>query len=246
MTAPNVLVWSASLASCAIPGIFSPVELLAKDKYGNITPYHPEGLKWSDGSIECDLPIERLSELFNVNHFIVSQVNIHYKLFSGYNSFGTGKINDLLGFFKKQVKSYIKHAVQLGFNTHIFRFLRVGWVPFFTQNLEGDITICPTETIPLWRMAITILKNPSIEDYRQILITGERSTWEFIPRIRTMCQIEFALENAVRQLRGEKALEVSVWVEIREDPSKRFDRTRSMGKTLVVFHHSIPRIATLI
>ena len=25
-------------------------------------------------SLECDLPMERLSELFNVNHFIVSQV----------------------------------------------------------------------------------------------------------------------------------------------------------------------------
>lgn len=49
LTAPNVLVWSASIASCAIPGIFSPVELLAKDKHGNITSYYPEGLKWSDG-----------------------------------------------------------------------------------------------------------------------------------------------------------------------------------------------------
>lgn len=30
-------------------------------------------LKWSDGSVENDLPMTRLSELFNVNHFIVSQ-----------------------------------------------------------------------------------------------------------------------------------------------------------------------------
>ncbi|RHY56860.1 hypothetical protein DYB34_008004 [Aphanomyces astaci] len=32
LTAPNVLVWSASLASCAIPMVFSPVELYGKDQ----------------------------------------------------------------------------------------------------------------------------------------------------------------------------------------------------------------------
>jgi len=42
-----------------------------------VEPYYPEGLKWQDGSLEFDLPMNRLSELFNVNHFIVSQVNPH-------------------------------------------------------------------------------------------------------------------------------------------------------------------------
>ena len=31
----------------------------------------------TDGSIENELPMNQLSELFNVNHFIVSQVNIY-------------------------------------------------------------------------------------------------------------------------------------------------------------------------
>jgi len=30
---------------------------------------------YSDGSIEKDLPMEQLAELFNVNHFIISQVS---------------------------------------------------------------------------------------------------------------------------------------------------------------------------
>jgi hypothetical protein len=33
--------------------------------------------RFSDGSVESDLPMQQLSELFNVNHFIVSQVNPH-------------------------------------------------------------------------------------------------------------------------------------------------------------------------
>ena len=36
-----------------------------------------QGVKWSDGSVHQDLPMVRLSELFNVNHFIVSQTNPH-------------------------------------------------------------------------------------------------------------------------------------------------------------------------
>ena len=36
-------------------------------KAGNLASY-------SDGSVENDLPMQQLSELFNVNHFIVSQV----------------------------------------------------------------------------------------------------------------------------------------------------------------------------
>jgi len=30
--------------------------------------------KWYDGSVEKDLPMEQLAELFNINHFLVSQV----------------------------------------------------------------------------------------------------------------------------------------------------------------------------
>jgi predicted acylesterase/phospholipase RssA len=95
------LIWSAASASCALSFLYEPVELMAKDEFGNISPYHTTGtflslhpdpnqvkivyliislflllivgLLWSDGSLENDLPMTRLSELFNVNHFIVSQ-----------------------------------------------------------------------------------------------------------------------------------------------------------------------------
>lgn len=38
---------------------------------------HPESGpidKFVDGSMEADLPMQQISELFNINHFIVSQV----------------------------------------------------------------------------------------------------------------------------------------------------------------------------
>jgi hypothetical protein len=42
----------------------------------------PHNNHYSDGSIENDLPMKQIGELFNVNHFIVSQVNPHSAVFS--------------------------------------------------------------------------------------------------------------------------------------------------------------------
>ena len=50
LTTPNLLVYSASLASCAIPGIFEAVELMAKARDGAIVPYFiTGGHRWTDG-----------------------------------------------------------------------------------------------------------------------------------------------------------------------------------------------------
>jgi TAG lipase/steryl ester hydrolase/phospholipase A2/LPA acyltransferase len=65
-------------ASCSVPGVFTPASLLAKDaKTGIATPWNQSPQRWVDGSIEGDIPTTRISEMFNVNHFIVSQVNPH-------------------------------------------------------------------------------------------------------------------------------------------------------------------------
>lgn len=39
-----------------------------------------ESAVFSDGSMEQDLPMQQLSEMFNVNHFIISQANRMYLL----------------------------------------------------------------------------------------------------------------------------------------------------------------------
>jgi TAG lipase / steryl ester hydrolase / phospholipase A2 / LPA acyltransferase len=33
--------------------------------------------RWRDGSLEFDLPVQSLAEMFNCNHFLVSQTNPH-------------------------------------------------------------------------------------------------------------------------------------------------------------------------
>lgn len=87
LSSPNVVIWSAVTASCAFPGVFEAQELIAKDRHGRLVPYHiPVEVRaenssstryWRDGSLENDLPMLHLKELFNVNYFLVSQANPH-------------------------------------------------------------------------------------------------------------------------------------------------------------------------
>jgi len=74
VTTPNVLIYSAVAASCSLPGIMRAATLMAKDATGRIVPMDPPGTKYVDGSLRADLPLHRLSQLFHVSQFIVSQV----------------------------------------------------------------------------------------------------------------------------------------------------------------------------
>lgn len=94
LTAPHVCVWSAAVASCALPGVFDSSPLIVKESSGIFRPEHEwtrqgaldgeAGMvqSYTDGSLESDLPMQQLSELFNVNHFVISQVNPHSAILS--------------------------------------------------------------------------------------------------------------------------------------------------------------------
>jgi len=80
ITAPNCVVWSAVLASAAVPGILNPVVLMKKSRDGSLIPYL-FGHKWKDGSLRTDIPLKALNLHFNVRFSIVSQVNPHINIF---------------------------------------------------------------------------------------------------------------------------------------------------------------------
>lgn len=87
ITAPDCLIWSALLASAAVPGILRPVFLMQKLPDGSLHPWS-WGYKFRDGSLRVDIPLQQLHSLFNVTYPIVSQVNPHVHLFH-YGSKGT-------------------------------------------------------------------------------------------------------------------------------------------------------------
>jgi predicted acylesterase/phospholipase RssA len=74
LTSPDCVIWSAVIASAAVPGILNPVVLMKKNRDGTLSPYS-FGHKWKDGSLRTDIPVKALNLHFNVNFTIVSQVS---------------------------------------------------------------------------------------------------------------------------------------------------------------------------
>lgn len=54
ITSPDCVIWSAVLASAAVPGILNPVVLMMKNRDGSLSPYS-FGHKWKDGSLRTDI-----------------------------------------------------------------------------------------------------------------------------------------------------------------------------------------------
>jgi predicted acylesterase/phospholipase RssA len=73
-TSPNCVIWSAVIASAAVPGILNPVVLMMKRPDGTLAPYS-FGHKWKDGSLRTDIPLKALDVHFNASFPIVSQVS---------------------------------------------------------------------------------------------------------------------------------------------------------------------------
>lgn len=61
LTAPHVLVWSAVVASCSLPGVFESNKLMCKDPDGTERYESANTASFIDGSMEADLPMQQLS-----------------------------------------------------------------------------------------------------------------------------------------------------------------------------------------
>lgn len=201
-TSPYLLVWSAALASAAVPGIFPPVRLMTKDADGEIQPYMPR-LHFVDGSVVSDLPIERLKHLYNINFTMVSQTNPHIVPFLKLRN--TGEKTRLLGLPGQLLKSEM-----LFHGRGMFDFLRKRVRPellrqsagqiytIMAQRYYGDVTFAPRYTFDHYRRMLT---NPTPEFVRQMMLEGERATWPHISQIRSHTKISQTLERCISRLR---------------------------------------------
>ncbi|KAK3496241.1 acyl transferase/acyl hydrolase/lysophospholipase [Neurospora crassa] len=216
ITAPNVMIWSAVAASCSVPLVFQAAPLLVKDHAtGAHVPWNPTPQRWIDGSVDNDLPMTRLAEMFNVNHFIVSQVNPHIVPFLSkddrlYPRNHPGRLrqqkaaaqennSEWLYYLTTLAKDEAVHRLHFLTEFGIFPGLLTKLRSILSQRYSGDITILPElELQDLPR----ILKNPTSEFMLRNCLIGERATWPKLSRIRDRLAIELALDQAVHALRA--------------------------------------------
>lgn len=148
----------------------------------------------------------RLSEMFNVNHFIVSQVNPHVVPFlpkedgpsntsEHLSVYVPNWVNTMTHLAKDEVLHRMTVLSELGvFPTSMTKFASI-----MNQKYSGDINIYPeliSSNIP------RILENPTTEFMLEACLSGERATWPRLSRIRNACAIELALDRAIQQMRA--------------------------------------------
>ncbi|KAH6667081.1 lipase [Plectosphaerella plurivora] len=214
ITAPNVMIWSAVAASCSVPLVFTAAQLLVKvPDTGEHMPWNPTPQRWIDGSVDNDLPMTRLAEMFNVNHFIVSQVNPHVVPFLAKDDHLNPDTYHERKAKASEAKSdsdwvYTITALARDEALHRLHFLaEMGVFPnlatklrsVLSQKYSGDINILPEVSI---NDLPKLLSNPTRDFMMKSCLTGERATWPKLSRIRDRCAIELGLDRAVHRLRA--------------------------------------------
>lgn len=231
ITAPNVVIWSAVMSSCSVPLVFSPAPLLAKDpQTGELHDWNPNTQAWIDGSVDNDLPMTRLAELFNVNHFIVSQVNPHVVPFLDreeegpiYRTTETQPVRQpgpsWLHTLADVARTEALHRMHILSELGVFPTLMSKTTSILNQKYSGDITILPEVSFSQFPK---VLRNPNPEFMIRASLAGERATWPKLSRIQNHCAIELALDDAVQQLRARVAFspsQVNLRLGVMEKPS---------------------------
>ncbi|KAG7575453.1 hypothetical protein FFLO_00272 [Filobasidium floriforme] len=198
LTAPDCVIWSAIIASAAVPGILPGVVLMQKTKAGDLRPMN-FGSKFKDGSLRVDIPLESLHLLFNVNYAIVSQANPHVHLFffAPRGSVGSpvshrkGK-GWRGGFLLSAAEQYLK--LELTKNFKVIRDLELmpqllgsDWSSVFLQRFAGSVTILPKSRILDW---FRLLNDPDRKELDRMMRVGQQVAWPTLHMIENRLKVE--------------------------------------------------------
>lgn len=206
-TSPDLLVWSAVLASCAVPILFPPVRLVSKRYDGVHTPYLAN-TRWVDGSVRSDFPQERMSRLYNLNYTIASQVNPHIVPFMQTDE--ERYRQDVLSWPQRILR---RQGKILAMGVMDFTRGRMGRVPSVRRLLDhgygvidqryyGDVNIVGQYNLTHY---MYMLQNPRPFLFNLLQREGERATWPKISSIESHARIGKTIEHCLEVLRFNQA-----------------------------------------
>ncbi|KAM3480300.1 hypothetical protein MY8738_005052 [Beauveria namnaoensis] len=215
ITAPNVLIWTAAVASNASSAALygrRKATILCKDARGNVGPWAPANTTdfhhWSDMSYsDRDSPLQRISELFNVNHFIVSQARPYLIPFLQSDMHGPSlvetrsKTTQLSASLVRMVGLELRHRLhQLDtlrlLPGSIRRFLVDEQIPAAAMTLVPEVTAGDF---------VRLLETPTREALNYWILRGERSVWPAVAALRIRCAVENELDRSYQVVRQLKA-----------------------------------------
>ena len=210
VTAPNVLIWSAVVASTATSKtMYAPVHLLCKHSGDNVEPYfaidsvHDKGTATSShryGRARLQgAPLKRIGELFNVNHFIVSQARPYIIPFVRVHRLSLGQRfgGAVLRWMLYEAFHILKQLNTLGYlPTTLGRLLMDETIPSASE--WAKISLTPELS---FQDLLHLFDMPTQASLDQWILRGERSVWPAVCELKIRCGIEFELDLAYESVR---------------------------------------------
>lgn len=201
-TSPDLLVWSAVLASCAVPILFPPVRLTSKRHDGKLTPYMAS-TRWVDGSVRSDFPQEKMARLYNLNYTIASQANPHIVPFiqSDIQRYRQDMLSWPERIIRGQGKIITKGVMdftrgRVGNLPPVRRLLDHGF-GVVNQGYYGDLNIVGNYSL---RHYTYMLQNPRPHLFKILQREGERATWPKISSIEIHARVGKTIQHCLELL----------------------------------------------
>lgn len=209
------MIWTAAVASNAASASLyghRKTTLLCKDVNGHIVPWAPANTTdfhhWTHAAYnDRDSPLRRIAELFNVNHFIVSQARPYLIPFLQSDMHGPsllkshGATTRFSAFLVRMVGLEIRHRLrQLDtlrlLPASIRRFLVDEQIPAASMTLVPEVTAADF---------VRLLETPTRETVNYWILRGERSVWPAVAALRIRCAVEHELDRSYQVVRKLKA-----------------------------------------
>ncbi|MCB1690490.1 MAG: DUF3336 domain-containing protein [Halioglobus sp.] len=206
MSSPSVTIRSAVLASSALPGVFRPVQLEARNVRGKVQPYLPSR-RWIDGSFSQDLPARRLARMHGVNHFIVSQVmpglgrepRLHPGVRKILSDASVAATKEVVRGSLDLIQRYFTVGPKTGVAMNTLNAL-------IDQRYSGDINIYPKYG---FESLASLLKVLSPEEMIELFKDGERATWPRMPAIEATTRIGRTLDEILHTVEADDRFTVT-------------------------------------
>lgn len=178
ISTPHVTLASAVAASCALPGVMKPAKLQTKNGMGVLEPFEVDGVEWIDGSVQADLPFQRISTLFNVSNYIVCQTNFHVVplLNKEYHPNSRSTYWKLFQMIEWDIRNRCLKLSKLGLFPRIFG---QDISKVFKQKYHGNLTLVPRFTTAQ-TFGLRALANPSVKEMEGYLKFGGLAAYPYI------------------------------------------------------------------
>ena len=210
---------------------------MCKDESGNIVPWasaeETTFRPWTHTSYtDRESPLSRIAELFNVNHFIVSQARPYLAPFLRSDLHHPNPRQD----GKWRLSMPILRLIVMEIQHRLHQLDEVGWLPssirrfLLDENISGaSLTLVPELTPSDFTK---LLENPTRESLEYWILRGERSVWPAVGALKVRCAIEVELDRGYQLVRRRKPFDPVQGTSLRKSNSnelKKRVRAASFG-----------------